>query len=260
MVLVAVEGCTELAVAPYRDQALVRDYRYALGEKYIDVDGLRLCYQERGQGETVLVLPGLATSIDLWQLNIPALAEHCHVVALDPPGFGKSDKPDASYDLAWLRDRILAFMDARGIRRASLIGGSLGGQLALMVAMERPECVDKLVLMGSSGGWPPPGFLLAGGLRVFWNDALVTDHLRRNWPDIYHKMFIRQTPVTQVWFRYEMAVRADPARFGPEGRAASRALLSIFFHSCLGRLAGLRQPTLLIWGAPPTESICGARP
>ncbi len=242
-------GCTELQVAPYRDDALLAGHKYALGEKYIDVDGLRLCYQERGQGETVLILPGLATSIDFWQLNVPVLAEQYHVIAVDPPGFGKSDKPDVSYDLLWMRDRLLSFMDAKGIRRTSLIGGSLGGHLALLIALEQPERVDKLVLMGSSGAWPPPGFLLAGGLYALWNDAVVTDHLRRNWPDIYSKMFIRQTPVTQAMFRYQMAVRADAARYAPEGRASSRALRSIFFHSCLDRLGRVRQPTLLIWGA-----------
>src|SRR5437773_2122615 len=64
-------GCTEARLRPYRDDRIVEAYRYALGERYAEVDGLRLCYQEFGQGDMVLILPGLGTSIDFWQLNIP---------------------------------------------------------------------------------------------------------------------------------------------------------------------------------------------
>jgi len=50
-------------------------------------------------GQTILILPGLGTCIDFWQLNIPALARDYHVVAVDPPGFGKSAKPRACCNL-----------------------------------------------------------------------------------------------------------------------------------------------------------------
>jgi pimeloyl-ACP methyl ester carboxylesterase len=242
-------SCTDCLLSRYRDDAFLTTHKYAIGERYADVDGIRLCYQERGEGEDIVILPGLGMSIDFWQLNVPALAERYHVVAVDPPGFGKSDKPDVPYDLTWMADRILTFMDTRHIERANLIGGSMGGHLALLLATGHPNRVNKLVLMGSSGAWPPPGFLLAAGLKAFWNDAVVSDHLRRNWPNIYRKIFIRQTPITQELFRYQMALRANAARYAPEGRASARAMRSIFFNSCRDRLAEVSRPTLLVWGA-----------
>ena len=67
------------------------------------------------------------------------LAERFHVVAVDPPGFGKSDKPNNSYDLVWICDRVIAFLKAKGIDRASFIGGSMGGHLAMLIALKNPE-------------------------------------------------------------------------------------------------------------------------
>ena len=241
-------SCTELMLAPYRDDASVENHHYALGERYLEVNGMRLCYVEQGRGDNVIILPGLGTSIEFWQLNVPKLAENYHVVALDPPGSGLSDKPDASYDLLWICDQVLAFMDAKDMPRASFVGGSMGGHLALLIALRHPERVDKLVLMGSSGAWPRPGILLTAALVVLWNDAVVTDHMRRTWPDTYGKIFAQQTPMTRDLLRYQMAVRADGRRFAPEGRALSRSLQSIFWHSCRDELGRLKQPTLLIWG------------
>ena len=217
-------SCTDLLLARYRDDALLARHTYRLGQEYLDLGDLTLCYQEVGQGDPVIILPGLGTSIDFWQLNVPSLAEHFHVLAMDLPGFGKSDKPDASYDLLWLSRQVLAFMDAKQIERAHFIGGSMGGHLGLLLALHHPDRVGKLVIMGSSGMWPHPGGLADLALKTLWSEWLVADHLRRAWPDIYWKLSRRQPPITHDLFRYQMAVRADSRRYAPEGRAAARAL------------------------------------
>jgi len=245
-------GCaclTDLQLARYRDDRLATSYRYALGEEYIDVDGVRICYQEQGTGENVLILPGLGTSADFWRLNISVLAKRFHVVAMDLPGFGKSAKPDASYELSWFCEKIIGFLDAKGIERTHIIGGSLGGHLGLMLALNHPDRVDKLVMTGSCGAWKEPGPLLDMVFRWFWNDATVTDHIRRNWKHIYTRLFETHKPMTEEILRYQMAVRADHERFKREGRASSRALKSIFYSSCRERLAEVSKPVLLIFGA-----------
>jgi 4,5:9,10-diseco-3-hydroxy-5,9,17-trioxoandrosta-1(10),2-diene-4-oate hydrolase len=245
---VACVSCTDILLTPYRQDRLAREYHYTLGEQYAEVNGLKVCYQQQGDGPDLVIIPGLGTNIDFWQQAIPAIAPHCRVWAMDPPGFGRSEKPDASYDLPWMCDQVLAFMDAMHIEKATLMGGSLGGHLALLIAINHPQRVDRLILMGSCGAWPAPGPLLTTAIHLLWNDAVVADHMRRNWPDIYRRMFIRQTEITQRIFRFQMAVRANAAVYLPEGRAESRALRSIFFNTCCGRLPQVRQPALLIWG------------
>jgi 2-hydroxymuconate-semialdehyde hydrolase len=253
-------SCADLRLAKFRNDRLLDEYHYALGESYVDAGGLKFCYQERGDGPVILILPGLGTNIDFWQLNIPVLAERFQVIALDLPGLGKSDKPDASYDLPWMCDRILAFMDAKRIDRASIIGGSLGGHLGLLLALNHPERVEKLIMMGSVGAWPRPNFVLDAGLKLLWNEAIVVSFVRAHWPEIFHLMFIRDSDLTRSLFRYQMARRARGDRFAPEGRALARALRSIFYNSCRDRLATVGVPVLLIWGEsdeihPPEEGL-----
>jgi pimeloyl-ACP methyl ester carboxylesterase len=251
-------GCTALRLAPFRDDQFIADYHYTLGEQYVEVNGLRLCYQEYGAGPPLVILPGLGTSIDFWQLSIPELATRHRVIAIDLPGFGKSDKPDAEYDLLWIDEQVCALLDQRGVWRATFIGGSMGGHLGLLMALTHPERVERLVIMGSSGVWPPPGPLLNLALNTLFNEPLVTLYLRQHWPAIYGLMFVHRTPLTDRIFRYQMALRANGGAFAAEGRASTRALRSIFYHSVRDRLSEIKVPVLLIWGAQdkihPAES------
>ena len=248
----AAASCADIRLRQYRDDQRLAGYHYALGENYVTVGGLAYCYQEAGAGEMVLILPGLGTSIDYWQFVIPALASRYHVVAVDLPGFGKSDKPDAGYELSWIADKVIAFMDAKHIERTSIIGGSMGGHLALIMALNHPDRVSKLVLMGSVGNWEPPGLLLDVAIKTLWNDDLATNFLREQWPELYAKTFKTKTPLTEEIFRYEMALRADGRKYFPYGRAASRAFRSILKSSCRDRLGEIGCPVLLVWGEEDT--------
>lgn len=245
-------SCGDIRLAGYHDAAFLKSYTYTLGEKYLNVGGIKYCYQEMGQGEKVLILPGLGTNIDFWQENIPVLAAQYHVVAFDLPGCGKSDKPDASYELSWIVDRVVDFMDAKGLDRTAIVGGSLGGHLGLMLALKHPERVSKLVLMGSVGDWAPPTGLVDFALKNLWNEALCIDVLRERWPEFYAKMFKYRTPPVERIFRYQMALRANHSAYAAEGRTFSRALRSIFYSSVRDRLGEITCPVLLVWGQEDT--------
>lgn len=246
--LTACAPVTNLQLASYRDEPLVKEYHYTLGEKYAEVDGIRLCYQDMGHGPVVVIVPGLSTLADYWYLTIPELAKHFRVIAIDLPGFGKSDKPDASYELAWINERVLAFLDQMNVQRFSVVGGSMGGHLALMLALDHPDRVERVIMMGSTGAWPQPGPIMSGAIKLVWSDAIIMNHLRANWPAIYEKIIRHPTPTTDRIFRYQMAIRADLDKYRPEGVASSRALCSIFRTSCRSRLSEVKVPILLVWG------------
>jgi pimeloyl-ACP methyl ester carboxylesterase len=117
-------------------------------DKYVDVAGIRTRYWQAGHGGSdVVLIHGVASSVEDWEGNIAALAQDHRVFAVDLVGCGRSDKP-ASYDysLPGLARFVLAFMSTQGIATAHLVGFSLGGQLALQCAHLAPERVRSLLL------------------------------------------------------------------------------------------------------------------
>ena len=124
--------------------------------------GLVLRVLESGQGNPngdVLLVHGFGSSVYSFCEMIPALAAAgFHVFALDLPGHGLSDKPvaDESYTTRALGDAILAAADALGVTACTLVGHSMGGALALDLALRRAPIVRGLVLISSAGiGWAP---------------------------------------------------------------------------------------------------------
>jgi 4,5:9,10-diseco-3-hydroxy-5,9,17-trioxoandrosta-1(10),2-diene-4-oate hydrolase len=121
-------------------------------DRYVQVDGINTRYWKLGeQGSPVLFIHGQGGAIDYWYKNVFAIAQQHQVYALDWVGSGKSDKPKATYTIDDLSQFIVRFMDAVGLSYASLIAGSVGGILALKIALQFPKRVDKLVLIGIGG-------------------------------------------------------------------------------------------------------------
>ena len=123
-------------------------------------NGIETNYLEDGSGdETVLLIHGLihgsgpgVTSYANWRLVMPALATKFRVIAPDMVGFGFSERPEnVDYRVQTWADQVIGLMDALGIEKTSLVGNSFGGALALRIAIQHPERIDKLVLMGSMG-------------------------------------------------------------------------------------------------------------
>jgi pimeloyl-ACP methyl ester carboxylesterase len=121
-----------------------------LEARYESVDGHGLRYVRAGSGPAIVLVHGFASSLYTWKDVIPALAV-CHdVVALDLPGFGQSDQP-ADLSFEDFPRAVLGLMDRLGIGKAALVGNSMGGATAVIVAAERPERVDALVLIDAAG-------------------------------------------------------------------------------------------------------------
>jgi pimeloyl-ACP methyl ester carboxylesterase len=117
---------------------------------YVEVDGLRLHYLEEGAGDPVLMLHGWPTSSFLWRDIVPVVGEGSRAIALDLPGFGRSDKPlDASYSFRFY-DRVLTgFLDRIGVERLGLVGHDLGGPIGLHWGAQNPERVSRLALLNT---------------------------------------------------------------------------------------------------------------
>jgi pimeloyl-ACP methyl ester carboxylesterase len=86
-----------------------------------------------------------------WELLIPELAGKTRVIAPDFPGYGQSDKPETTFDLAFYGEFFPQFMDALSIAKADLVGISMGGGISLGYVLAFPQRVNKLVLVDSYG-------------------------------------------------------------------------------------------------------------
>jgi 2-hydroxy-6-oxonona-2,4-dienedioate hydrolase len=120
---------------------------------YVNAGGVRTRYIQAGDrnAPTVIMIPGTASSWETFCANIDAHAAHFNCLAFDPVGSGFSEKPDVDYEIPVYVNHLLAFMDAMGVQKASLIGVSLGAWIAARVAVNHPKRVDKLILLAASG-------------------------------------------------------------------------------------------------------------
>ena len=215
--------------------------------QFESVDGVRLRYVRAGTGPAVVLLHGFASSIFTWRDVLPELARGHDVVAVDLPNSGGSairpDLPPAAYPRL-----VMGLMDRLGLGRASLVGNSLGGGIAVLVAAQHPEHVDRLVLIDSVGynlaakerpwvlraaGVPPVARLLEA-LPV--RRAVVTRALRQ--------VFFDDRLVTADRIDEYVAPLLRPGAV-PAGQALLAGSDDMGFP---GVVAQVRAPTLVIWG------------
>lgn len=117
------------------------------------VNGVGIHYIDLGRGPAVVLIHGFGGHTFSYRYNIPALAEHHRVIALDLKGFGYSERPEhGDYSLAAQAQLVLGLMDELGIQSASVVGHSMGGEVAMRVAEAAPERVENLVLVASVSG------------------------------------------------------------------------------------------------------------
>lgn len=114
--------------------------------------GVTLSYRVQGnpQGKPVIFIHGYTDSHRSFDLNLPRFPRSFRSYALDLRGHGDSDKPACCYEQGDFAADVVAFMDALGLERASLVGHSMGSFVAHRVAVDRPERVERLVLIGSA--------------------------------------------------------------------------------------------------------------
>src|SRR5438093_8197548 len=109
-------------------------------DRYVRVAEVRTRYRAAGErGPALVLLHGLGASLESWQYNIAPLAQRHRVFAPDVVWFGKTDKPARPVTMDYFAEFTCNFMDAVGVRRAVLIGNSLGGMIATKTALNYPS-------------------------------------------------------------------------------------------------------------------------
>ncbi|WP_250286865.1 alpha/beta fold hydrolase [Frankia sp. CiP1_Cm_nod2] len=145
----------------------------------VDAGGIPTHYHDLGSGDPVLLLHGSGPGVSAWanwRLTIPVLAQRFRVIAPDIVGFGHTGRPaDIHYSLATWIDHTWALLDALELERVSVVGNSLGGRIALGMASQHPERLDRMVLMGVPG----VGMTPTEGLRALREYEPSLENMRR---------------------------------------------------------------------------------
>jgi len=118
------------------------------------VNGISLNYEEKGQGEPVVLLHGLGSNLTAWAEQMAALATRYRAIALDLRGHGESDKPVGDYHLPVLSHDLYRFLRTLGIAEAVIVGQSLGGMVAQRFALDHGDMVRALVISDSAARLP----------------------------------------------------------------------------------------------------------
>jgi pimeloyl-ACP methyl ester carboxylesterase len=217
--------------------------------KSIEVGGVKTNYHEAGSGPPVILIHGSGPGVSAWanwQFAIPYLAQKLHVFAYDQLGFGYTDPaPNQHYSLELWTNHLLSFMQAVGIKRAHLVGNSMGASVALAAAITHPEVTDRLVLMGPMG----VHFSLkkGEGLDAVWGYTPSVANMRRL-IDIFAYNPQRFPTDQLAEMRYEASIRPGAqeafSSMFPEPRQQQVDALAAYED----RLSEIKNQTLLIHG------------
>lgn len=121
--------------------------KFAKG-KFVTVDGKKVHYVEAGNGPPIILIHGFLYHSVMWKKNIDALAEKFKVYAIDLWGWGYSERlGEKEYSFERYGKQIVGFMDALNIKKATLVGQSMGGGISVYVAAHYPEKVERLILV-----------------------------------------------------------------------------------------------------------------
>ena len=223
--------------------------------EYVSIHGHRVGYRRGGSGPVLLLLHGIAGSSQTWIPAMELLQEHYTVVAPDFLGHGRSAKPTGDYSLGNFASMMRDLLQVLGIDRATIVGQSFGGGVAMQFAYQFPERCERLVLVDAGGL----------GREVSWILRLVTlpaaeyvmpvlfPSFVRGWGDAVARFAFdrgfRNAPAVEIWRSYRSLTDA-------EGRMAFvRTMRSVIDPS--GQTVSARDrlylaeqmPTLIVWGA-----------
>ena len=205
---------------------------------------VRIAYDVRGRGRPLVLVQGVGIGRWGWEPVADRLARHFQVLTIDNRGIGASDSPPGPFTTRAMAQDVLAVLDHAGIRRASVLGTSLGGMIALELALAHPERVDRLVLVATVPGGPRSRPMPLATTYLFAAAPFLTDQARL-------QQFVDNAlgPST-LRRRPEIAKRLAAAKLAhPQSEAAWRAQVAAgMLFNPLGRQRDIAQPTLVIQG------------
>lgn len=217
---------------------------FATDSGFVAVTSGRLYYESMGRGRTIVLVHGGNLDCRMWDPQLPVLATRFRVIRYDARGFGRSSPADTVFQA---HSDLYALLEHLAVRRATLVGLSLGGRIAIDFALAHPEMVDKLVLAGPGlSGWKDwsaedTTWLSVArhaaaasdsvGMAMAW---LTSDYMRPAMEQPHVAKDLRALAAANATYWMRLFRHGDPEREAEP--------------PALGQLAAIRAPTLLVVG------------
>jgi len=178
----------------------MEDFTYPFATQKVALsDSVTIAYAEEGEGtQTLLFVHGLGSYLPAWKKNIEVLSGSYRCIALDLPGYGKSSRGDYAFDMTFFATQIASFIEQLSLKNVTLVGHSMGGQIALTLALQHPDAIKQLVLIA------PAGFETFTAQEVAW------------FKQIYTPAVVKATPVEQI--ERNFALNFHEANFPDDAR------------------------------------------
>ncbi|WP_375739621.1 alpha/beta fold hydrolase [Pseudomonas boanensis] len=219
--------------------------RAGLSVNQVMLDDLAIRYYEGGsaKAETLVLVHGFGTNKDNWLRFAALFTERYHVIALDLPGFGDSDRPAGSYDVGTQAERLASFIKALELDKPHLVGNSMGGHIVALYAARYPDQVRSLALFDNAGVRSPRQSELLELLEQGKPNPLVVKSAA-DYDRLLDFVFVTPPPLTT-------GLKAYLA----EQSIANEAHYDLVFQQLMQRyiplepeLPKIKAPTLLLWG------------
>jgi 4,5:9,10-diseco-3-hydroxy-5,9,17-trioxoandrosta-1(10),2-diene-4-oate hydrolase len=219
-------------------------------EELVELSGGQVRYFKMGTGPPLILVHGLGSASVNWYKNIDGLSKSNSVYAVDLPGHGKTYKSISKNPLDQAVTFMIEFMDVMNINKASMVGNSMGGLLALALTLKHPDRVSKLVLEGSAGlrkdiAWFLRFMTLPGiGEIITTPTRKTTKSLLKQ--ILYDTSLIKPNLIEMIYqFRKEPGNRAAMLAIIRTGVSLKGLDTELIF---IDRLAEIKVPILLLWG------------
>ena len=194
----------------------------------------------------LLLIHGLGSNAKAWLRNIAEWSKTRRVIAIDLPGYGLSSKGDFPYSLSFYAQVLSEFMDELGIEKANIGGHSLGGQIAMVTALEHPDRVENLILVA------PAGFeTFTRGEGQWFKSVMTVDLVKETTiqgiAENLHSNFYQTPPEAEFMITDRIQIRGADG-FDDYCYAVTRNVAAMVDQPVAKRLGKIEQPTLVIFG------------
>ena len=212
------------------------------------VNGISINYRVQGKGEPLVLIMGYSGDQTGWMFQTRAFKKFYRVITFDNRGVGKTDKPTGAYSTKMMADDTVGLMDHLGIKKAHILGISMGGMIAQAVAIGYPQRIDRLVLGCTFAGRSGPSGLSPEYPKALGFDENYTDDDARSMPILKLVDNLYSLAFNRLLFRIMFVPIAKiQARFN--GNTGLRGQLeAVLAHNTLDNLPAVKVPTLVICG------------